>query len=134
MMKTRVMRFTFTIDSTDPGRLATFWAAALGYTAVGEFGVFWPLFPADASEPAFNIQRVGDAKVGKNRMHLDVHVDDLEAEVARLVSLGASTMSAAVICEHEHRWFVMADPDGNEFCVVQRPSEVDELGRPVDAA
>ena len=131
--ETLAMRFTFTIDSTDPERLATFWAAALGYTAVGEFGVFWPLFPVDASEPAFNIQRVSDAKVGKNRMHLDVHVDDLDAEVQRLGSLGASMVSASVVCEHDHRWLVMADPDGNEFCVVQRPAGVDDLGRAAEA-
>ena len=87
------MRFTFTLDSTDPERLATFWAAALGFTSIGEFGVFWPLASADDGEPPLVIQRVSEPKIGKNRMHLDVHVADLSA-----------------------------DPDGNEFCVVQRPA------------
>ncbi len=116
------MRFTLTLDSTDPEPLATFWAAALGFTSIGEVGVFWPLAPADDSEPPLVIQRVSEPKIGKNRMHLDVHVPDLSAEVARLETLGASRITKDVIMEFDHRWLVMADPDGNEFCVVQRPA------------
>jgi predicted enzyme related to lactoylglutathione lyase len=116
------MRFTFTLDSTDPERLATFWAAALGFTNIGEVGVFWPLAPADDSEPPLVIQRVSEPKIGKNRMHLDVHVADLSVEAARLEALGASRVTEDVIMEFDHRWLVMADPDGNEFCVVQRPA------------
>jgi predicted enzyme related to lactoylglutathione lyase len=115
------MRFTLTLDSSDPEPLAKFWAAALGYTSLGEFGVFWPLAPADDNEPPLIIQRVAEPKVGKNRMHLDLHVTDLASEVGRLAALGATRISADVIAEHDHRWLVMADPDGNEFCVVQRP-------------
>jgi predicted enzyme related to lactoylglutathione lyase len=126
------MRFTFTLDSDDPGTLATFWAAALGYTSVGEFGVFWPLFPADESEPVINIQRVSEPRSGKNRMHLDIHVVDLVAEVQRLTAIGATKVSEDVITEFDNRWLVMADPDGNEFCVVQRPEGVDDLGRPIE--
>jgi hypothetical protein len=126
------MRFTFTIDSDDPGRLATFWAAALGYTSVGAFGAFWPLFPADESEPPINIQRVAEPRSGKNRMHLDVHVEDLFAEATRWTALGATKVSEEVITEHDHQWLVMADPDGNEFCVIQRPEGVDDSGRPIE--
>lgn len=124
------MRFTFTLDSTDPPTLAAFWAEALGYSIVGEFGVFWPLFPADESEPPINIQRVAEPRLGKNRMHLDIHVADLDSEVERLVDLGAVRLSEE-LCEHDHRWIVLGDPDGNEFCVVQRPPDVDEMGRPL---
>jgi predicted enzyme related to lactoylglutathione lyase len=116
------MRFTLTLDSTDPERLAAFWAEALGFTSLGEFGVFWPLAPPDDNEPPLIIQRVTEPKLGKNRMHLDVHVEDLRAEVARLQALGAQQISETVINEHDHIWLVMADPDGNEFCVVQRPT------------
>jgi hypothetical protein len=122
------MRFTFTIDSDDPGRLATFWAAALGYTGVGEFGVFWPLYPADEHEPPITIQRVSEPRSGKNRIHLDVHVEDLAAEATRLTSLGATQVSEDVITAHDHRWLVMADPDGNQFCVVERPGGVEDAG------
>lgn len=120
-----LVRFTFTIDSDNPAPLAAFWADALGYTAVGEFGVFSPLFPADENEPPINIQRVPDPKGAKSRMHLDIHVDDLAAEVERLVLLGATRVREDVVNEHDHKWVVMADPDGNVFCVVERPSQGD---------
>jgi len=68
------------------------------------------------------IQRVTEANFGKNRMHLDLHVPDLSSEALRLEALGATTISEGVITEHDHQWLVMADPDGNEFCVVQRPN------------
>ena len=122
--KTESVRFTFTLDSTDPERLASFWASALGYSKLGEFGVFWPLAPNDDSEPPLIIQRVTEAKLGKNRMHLDLHVSDLPSEATRLEALGAKQMSDRVITEHDHQWLVMTDPDGNEFCVVQRPPGV----------
>lgn len=115
------MRFTLTLDANDPERLATFWAEALGYRCLGGSGAFWPLLPADATEPVLVIQQVDEPPSGKNRMHLDVHVVDLDAETDRLVALGATRLSADVVAEHDHRWYVMADPEGNEFCVVQRP-------------
>lgn len=87
------MRFTLTLDSTNPDRLATFWAEALGFTSLGEFGVFWPLAPSDDSEPPLIIQRVTEPKFGKNRMHLDIHVEDLSSEAARLQALGAHQIS-----------------------------------------
>lgn len=124
------MRFTLTLDSTDPSTVAAFWAEALGYSMIGEFGAFWPLFPTDQSEPPINIQRVTEPRAGKNRMHLDLHVFDLDSEVERLVNIGAVRLSEEII-EHEHRWVVLGDPDGNEFCVVQRPHGVDEMGRPL---
>ena len=114
-------RFTFTIDSTEPTRIVPFWAETLGYSSVGEFGSFWPLFPLNEGEPVLIIQQVQEEKSGKNRMHMDIHVPDLEAEIERLLALGASPLSGLVV-EHDHRWVVMADPDGNEFCVVQRPT------------
>src|SRR5690349_1090968 len=76
------MRFTLTLDSSDPEHLARFWAAALGYTALGEFGVFWPLAPPDENEHPLIIQRVTEPKLGKNRMHLDLHVENLSSEVS----------------------------------------------------
>jgi hypothetical protein len=71
------MRFTLTLDSSDPEPLAKFWAAVLGYTSLGEFGVSWPLAPVDENEPPLIIQRVSEPKLAKNRMHLDLHVADL---------------------------------------------------------
>ena len=113
------MRFTFTLDSDQPEALAAFWAEVLGYKSLGGFGAFWPLVPTDENEPMFVIQQVAEPKQGKNRMHLDLHVDDVDSEVTRLEALGAQRVTRTAVAEHDHQWFVMADPEGNEFCVVQ---------------
>ena len=55
-------------------------------------------------------------------MHLDLHVEDWESEVARLQGLGAGRLSDEAVEGFGHKWIVMADPEGNEFCVVQRPA------------
>ena len=116
------MRITLTLDATDPARLAEFWAAALGYTDLGEVGVFFPLGSDDERDVLLVIQRVAEPRSpGKNRLHLDVHVDDLATEVARLEALGATLVTTEARCEHGHEWHVLADPEGNEFCVVKRP-------------
>jgi hypothetical protein len=78
------------------------------------------------------IQRVPEPRSGKNRMHVDIHVEDLSAEARRLTALGATKVSPDVITEHDHQSLVMADRDGNEFCVVQRPEGVDDLGRRIE--
>jgi hypothetical protein len=126
-----------TFDCADPGRLATFWAAALGYVVqpppdgydsweafLGEIGVPESEFGSrsacvdpDGKGPRLFFQRVPEPKAVKNRVHLDVNVghDNVAAEVARLVGLGAS-----VVTEVDHgweRWTVLADPEGNELCL-----------------
>jgi len=58
----------------------------------------------------------------KNRLHLDLRTADLEAETARVTGLGATRLTAEPIIEHGWRWHVLADPDGNEFCVLQPPA------------
>jgi predicted enzyme related to lactoylglutathione lyase len=115
------MQLSLTLDSTDPERVAAFWAAGLGYTNIGEFGGYWPLAPADEGETPLVIHRVSEPRVGKNRMHLDIHVPDAHAEALRLEALGATRLRSDVIVEHGYRWWVMADPGGNEFCVTQVP-------------
>jgi predicted enzyme related to lactoylglutathione lyase len=62
---------------------------------------------------------VPERKQGKNRMHLDLWVSDIEAEAQRLVGLGARRQSAQPLEELGSRWIVMADPEGNEFCLCQ---------------
>jgi len=66
---------------------------------------------------------VGEPKVGKLRMHLDLYSDDLEAEVTRLEALGATRIGEAVVGEAGERWVVLADPEGNEFCVCEEHPE-----------
>jgi predicted enzyme related to lactoylglutathione lyase len=67
------------------------------------------------------LQRVPDEKRGKNRVHLDLRTADLAAEVSRIVGLGASLLTNEPVAEDGWRWHVLADPDGNEFCVLQPP-------------
>ena len=105
------------LDCTDPEELAKFWAPALGYQVVGGAGAYVMLLPKEPGAPQLLLQRVPEAKAAKNRMHLDVHVLDIEAEATRLEQLGAQRVEPAVQSEHGHCWILMADPDGNEFCV-----------------
>lgn len=106
------------IDCAGFERPIAFWSAALGYVewfaTQGQFAGITP--PIQDGRLPIIFQQVPEPKVGKNRLHLDYETPDRTAEVARLVNLGARE-----IAEHslgDARWTVMADPDGNEFCVV----------------
>lgn len=104
-----------TFDSHDPDRLAAWWATATG----GELNALMPgefVFVALAGGLRLGFQRVDDPTPGKNRVHVDFSAADLEAEVTRLVSLGA-TETGRHDFGAEFRWVVFADPDGNAFCV-----------------
>ncbi|MFP3899579.1 MAG: VOC family protein [Acidimicrobiia bacterium] len=109
------------LDVPDPGRLAPFWRAATGYDVVlvdddGDVR----LGPPGGTGPYLDLLGVADEKVVKNRVHLDVAPDvgdDQAAEVARLLSLGATR---ADIGQGEQPWVVLADPAGNELCVLRR--------------
>jgi Glyoxalase-like domain len=103
------------IDCSDPERLAPFWEAATGYPRVWSNEVFIVLSCQEPGRPNLLLQRVPEPKVGKNRVHVDLGTSQLEAEEERLVGLGASRGQL-----HDLgfvRWRVMADPDGNEFCI-----------------
>jgi predicted enzyme related to lactoylglutathione lyase len=111
------------IDATDPGRLARFWAAALRWEVTAEEdGVanVWPQgyrYPDPVALPLVFLA-VPEAKAGKNRVHLDLASESAAhqaAEVERLLGLGAVR---ADIGQGDVPWEVLADPDGNEFCVL----------------
>ncbi len=118
-----VSRLTFTLDCCDAEALSTFWAEALGYSCSGTFGQFWPLVPPEPGDhPWVVLQQVDEPKSSvKNRMHLDIHVTDLDAEARRLEGLGARQLSDTPVKMGGTTWFVMADPEGNEFCIVRLP-------------
>ncbi len=105
------------LDCTDPDRLAPFWSAALGYTTIGAEGSYVLLLDEAGERPKLLLQRVSEVKAGKNRMHLDIETPTVDAEVTRLEGLGARRIEADDVEELGHRWVVMADPEGNEFCV-----------------
>jgi predicted enzyme related to lactoylglutathione lyase len=105
------------LDCADPDRLAEFWSAALGYATVGGAGSYVLLIDEAGERPKFLLQRVAEPKAGKNRMHFDIETPAVDDEVARLEGLGAMRIAGDAIEEHGNRWVVMADPEGNEFCV-----------------
>ncbi len=104
-----------TVDCTDPRRLAQWWAEAVGGATVDLPGTDFVLV-AREGWPALGFQRADDPTPGKNRVHLDMMAEDLEAEVQRLVGLGATETSRHSV-DGGFRWVVLADPDGNAFCV-----------------
>jgi len=108
------------VDCHDPRRLASFWAEALGWTISldeAHESVVEP--PADSREDCVVADllfvRVPETKQVKNRLHLDLRPEDQAAEVARLEGLGATRGDVG---KDEVPWQVMADPEGNEFCVL----------------
>lgn len=105
------------LDCSDPERLATFWAAALDCSIAGTAGNYVALVPREPGAPKLLLQKVVEAKVAKNRVHFDIETADIEAEAARLEGLGATRCLPEPQSEHGARWLVMADPEGNEFCV-----------------
>ena len=105
------------LDCTDADLLADFWAAALGYERYGSSGPYRSLVDPDGVSPKLILQIVDEPKTGKNRMHLDVHAADIEAEAQRLVGLGATRLRDEPFVETGTSWILMADPEGNEFCV-----------------
>lgn len=110
-------RLGLVLDCADPDTLATFWASALGYTNVGALGSYVLLTDPDGSGPQLLLQRVPEPKAGKNRMHFDLHTGDIAGEADRLAGLGARRLETEPIGEHGMHWYLMADPEGNEFCI-----------------
>jgi predicted enzyme related to lactoylglutathione lyase len=104
------------LDCADPQALADFWSRALGVQRLGGAGNY-VLLASTGALPKLLLQRVGEPKLGKNRMHLDIETPDVDAEVERLEKIGARRLEAQARAEHGSRWVVMADPEGNEFCV-----------------
>jgi hypothetical protein len=120
-------KFTeLSIDCADPEGLAHFWCAVLDYEVQDEdeglVTIGSPLVPEGKNRvgpvpPTLTFARVPEGKTGKNRLHLDVNPTDRaqDEEVRRLLELGARRVD---IGQGEQSWIVLADPEGNEFCVL----------------
>ena len=93
-------KLSLVIDCADPAKLAEFWAPALDYQNLGAFGEYVAL--AAEGAPLLLLQKVAEAKHGKNRMHMDIKVPDVEAEMTRLVALGAKRISDAPMEDWVH--------------------------------
>ncbi|WEO78772.1 VOC family protein [Cryobacterium sp. SO2] len=103
------------VDSRDPRALGLWWRDALGWVVVGDGADEMEIAPAEGANPTLFFGAVPEEKLVKNRLHLDFVPDDQAAEVERLLNLGATRVD---IGQHDTPWVVLADPEGNEFCVL----------------
>jgi predicted enzyme related to lactoylglutathione lyase len=112
---------TVVINTTDPQRLADFWKEILGVGIGHQFSDFfiW-LRPQEDRKVSLAFQKVPDPTPGRNRLHLDSTVPDVAIARARIETLGGSHVEDHSMSGYE--WSVMADPDGNEFCIVKAGS------------
>jgi len=119
-MAMRIGNVTF--DCDDVLKVGAFWSEALGRPLDPGSGPGFASIGGDdpaRAEPAWYFEKVPELKVAKNRVHLDL-VDPGPSTVDRLVALGASVVGEHQIGGGQHRWTVMQDPEGNEFCIAAR--------------
>jgi hypothetical protein len=110
------------VDARDPVRLGTWWREALGWVVVNDEPDEFEIRPAPDAIPGLLFEPVTEPKTVKNRVHLDFRPDDQDAEVERLLGLGATKVD---IGQGEQSWVVLADPEGNEFCVLRSRRQAD---------
>ncbi len=103
------------VDANVPASLGSWWREALGWVIVNEDPEEFEIRPAADRFPGLLFVRVDEAKATKNRHHLDFRPDDQAREVTRLLNLGASRLD---IGQGRQTWVVLADPEGNEFCIL----------------
>ena len=113
-----------TIDCHDPKKLSQFWAQALDWkvTYESENEVVLELLdgsPAQGAIPDLLFLKNEDRKSVKNRLHFDLRPDEQMREVERLITLGASKIEIGQSANSDTTWVVLADPEGNEFCVLR---------------
>jgi hypothetical protein len=115
------------VDASDPVALGRWWATALEWVVVDDDPDEFEIRPAPERLPGLLFARVPEPKTLKNRLHLDFRPADRDAAVARLLGLGASR---ADVGQGDESWVVLADPEGNEFCVLSaRDMAVDDVNR-----
>jgi hypothetical protein len=103
------------IDAQDPAELGRWWREALGWVVVNDDPEEFEIRPAPDRLPGLLFAAVPEPKTLKNRLHLDFRPDDRDREVERMLALGAAR---ADIGQGEQSWVVLADPEGNEFCIL----------------
>jgi predicted enzyme related to lactoylglutathione lyase len=120
------MHVELTLDVNDPAPMIAFWSQVLGYVVEDEERfvadadrVYWSLVdPADRG-PRLVIQRVPEPVTAKTRVHIDVHVPDIEVAAEAAVGLGATRIDSDPIAEVGADWIRLEDPEGNVFCFVR---------------
>ena len=129
---------TFIIDAPSAVRDQTvaFWAGALGATATPTGIEEYTILDGASPSNRIVVQDVGSGRAG---VHFDIHTDDLDAEIQRLLALGATMVDS--FAQHAGRWVIMRDPSGVDFCVVDATNKLrgqeawddfDRRAKPVD--
>jgi predicted enzyme related to lactoylglutathione lyase len=113
MARYRVRQIVFDVNQLDP--MVEFWAAALAYELDHRTAEYAVLRDPEDVEPRVFLQLVPETKASKNRAHVDIEVPDEQETVDRLVGLGARVLRRED--SPPYHWTVLADPEGNEFCV-----------------
>ena len=103
------------VDAKDPAALGRWWANALGWVVADDDPDEFEIRAAPEQLPGLLFVPVPEPKTIKNRLHLDFRPADRDAEVERLLALGATR---ADVGQGDESWVVLADPEGNEFCVL----------------
>ena len=124
------------VDCADPKGLATFWQQVLDWRLTYEHPDEAVLEPPEGSPqngvaPDLIFLRVPEGKSVKNRIHLDLRPDDQAAEVARVEALGARRVDIGQ--SGDESWVVLADPEGNEFCILRALEPEDKVYEGADA-
>jgi predicted enzyme related to lactoylglutathione lyase len=114
--------YQLVIDSHDPHALARFWSQVLEQPIVLESDDEVIVAAGKDAYPGLCFLPVPDDKATKNRLHIDLNPDDRDAEVERLLALGATR--ADVGQGPDVSWVTLADPEGNEFCVLRRHDDL----------
>ena len=119
---TRLRLGNVSFDCDDVMKVATFWSAALGRPLDERSNaLFASIGGRDGAreQPAFYFAKVPEPKAAKNRMHLDLVAPD-PGVIDELVRLGATVIGEHEVPGASHRWTVLQDPEGNEFCVADK--------------
>jgi predicted enzyme related to lactoylglutathione lyase len=103
------------IDARDPAGLGRWWQEVLGWVVVNDNPDEFEIRAAIDRLPGLLFVAVPEPKTVKNRLHLDFRPDDRDEEVERMVALGATRVDVG---QGEQSWVVLADPEGNEFCIL----------------
>ncbi len=107
------------VNAQDPVALGQWWREALRWVIVNDDPAEFEIRPSPDRMPGLLFAQVAEPKRSRNRLHLDFRPDDQDAEVARLLALGARRIDVG---QGDVSWVVLADPEGNEFCVLSASS------------
>jgi hypothetical protein len=108
--------FSLVVECEDPWALASFWCEVLGYEVVSDWTDVVGISPHAAAHPGIEFVRSPGPRTEKSPLHLDLNPDDQASEVARLLALGARHVDVGQ--PGDASWVVLADPEGNAFCVL----------------